>query len=141
MKQSFLFILILFCQLSYGQYKVDSSLKTEYLSVYVRLPENFSKEMESQFKNGLGLLTSIRTDTLNKFEFQQVDPSLKIYSINQETGESEPLIASFNEEETISETKPMFLNCNCKFKGNNLEITTGISLFSGFSVITNLSKN
>ena len=35
----------------------------------------------------------------------------------------------------------MWLSCNCRFKGDTLEIISGISIFSGFDVTTSLFKD
>jgi hypothetical protein len=50
------------------------------------------------------------------------------------------LTTSRKEEETINPEKRESLNCGCKFKGDTLQIVAGISLFSGFAVITNLTN-
>jgi hypothetical protein len=141
MKQSLLFILIIFSQLVLGQYKVDTTLKTEYWTLFEKLSEEVKKEKDTQFRNGLGILTRIKTDTLNINELQPLDTSLKIFSIDQETGEREYLATSRSEQENINEIQPMFLGCDCSFKGDTLEIVAGISLFSGFAVITSLNND
>jgi hypothetical protein len=140
MKQSLsLIISIFFCELSFGQYKVDTTLKAEYWLMFERLPEKVKKDKDTEFKSGLGILIGIKTDTLNKKDLGPVDTSLKIFSINQETGEQEPLATNTSEEETINVEHPQWLSCGCRFKGDTLEIYSGITLFSGFAVITKLT--
>jgi hypothetical protein len=141
MKQSLLFIFIFLCQFSFGQYKVDTTLKSEYWRMFERLPEKIKEDKDAHFKSGLGILVSIKTDTLNKNDHEPIDTSLKIFSINQETGEQEPLTTTPSEQETINAENPEWLSCSCRFKGDTLEIVTGISLFSGFAVITKLTKD
>jgi hypothetical protein len=141
MKQSLLFIFIFFCKFSFGQYNVDTAIKAEYQRMFEKLSEEIKKDKDTHFKNGLGILFGIKTDTLNKQDHEPVDTSLKIFSINQEMGEQEALITNPSEEETISVERPEWLSCGCRFKGDTLEIVSGVSLFSGFAVITRLTGN
>jgi hypothetical protein len=139
MKQSLLFIFIFFYRFSFGQYNADTTLKAEYWRIFERLPEKVKKDKDTEFKSGLGILIGIKTDTLNKKDLEPIDTSLKIFNINQETGEEEPLTTNPSEEETINAEHPQWLSCGCRFKGDTLEIYSGISLFSGFAVITKMT--
>ena len=140
MKQLLLLNFIFLFQSSYGQYKVDTNLRSEYRKMFDRLPEKVKEVENSQFKTGLGILIDIKTDTLNKTDLEPVDTSLKIFSIDEKTGEKEPMTTSPSEEETITAAQPMWLGCGCIFKGDTLEIASGVSLFSGFAVMTSLYK-
>lgn len=135
MRQAFLlFILLLFCKFSFGQYKIDPDLKAQYREQFKRLPEEVKNDSDTDFKDNLGILFDVEIDTLNKNDFEPIDTSLKLFSINPETGEEEPLATNRNDEETVSMEHPLWLNCECKFKGDILEIHSGIGSFSGFAV-------
>ncbi|WP_121357763.1 hypothetical protein [Flavisolibacter nicotianae] len=141
MKQSLLLIFVFLFQSSFGQYKVDTALRGEYRRMFERLPEKVKEVEKSQFENGLGILFNIKTDTLNKADHEPVNTSLKIFSIDEKTGEKEPMIAAPGEEETITEAQPTWLGCGCRLKGDTFEVASGVSLFSGFAVITSLHKD
>ncbi|MBV9962380.1 MAG: hypothetical protein JO072_09045 [Parafilimonas sp.] len=103
-----------------------------------RLPETMKadiSDISSDFKNGLGILFTIKTDTLNKDELRPVDTSIKVYDINPITGKQEPIKTSRSEEELISIDQPVLLPFGNKYDGDTLKIACGISLFSGFAVI------
>ena len=133
-----LFLLFLFSfELSFSQLKVDTAVRTEYWKLFNRLPEDIKND-KTEFKNGLGILISMRTDTLNKKDHEPVDTSLKIFSVTGENGE--PLNISPTEEETINSAEPQWLGCGCRYKGDTLEIAVGLGVFSSFEITTRLMK-
>ena len=140
MKLFFFILILFFSQASFGQFTIDTSLHAEYWNVFERLPEKYKKEKNTHFKKGLGLLTSIKADTLNKNEFLGNHPLEKDPNA-VETVKNDPKVFSQSEKESISEVQPMWLSCNCRFKGDTLEIVSGISIFSGFDITTSLIKD
>ena len=141
--RQFLFIIFLFFyQASFSQYTIDTSLHTQYWTVFERLPEIVKKERGKHFKNGLGLLVGIKTDTINKNEFvEMTDHPEKNQHTSNEINSKDGKVFSQGQKDYVSEVSPMWISCNCKFKGDTLEIVDGISVFSGFDVTTNLFKD
>ena len=87
-----LFLLIacfLLCQSSFAQYKVDTSVRAEYMYLFKKLNKESKIEKNRQFRNGLGILIGSKTDTLNKNDFETLDTSFKIKTINPEPNEPE----------------------------------------------------
>ncbi len=91
---------------TFAQYKIDSSIKTSYIELFQKLPDQIKADKDTEFKNGLGILISIETDTLNKNELQPVDTSLKIFNINSKTGKEEELKKSPSEDEILVKKSP-----------------------------------
>ena len=141
MRQFLFIILLFFCQVSFGQFTIDTSLQTQYWTVFERLPEIVKKEKEKHFKNGLGLLIGLKTDTINKNEYSGMDNPDKNQNTNPETSTKDPKVFSQSQKEYVSEFQPMWISCICKFKGDTLEIINGLSVFSGFDVTSSLFKD
>jgi hypothetical protein len=138
MRKLLLFIFPLLSQAILAQYKVDSTLKKEYLKLFERFQGKMKRETDNEFQKGLGILYKEKTDTLNKNDLEQGDHSIEIYDINSETGKVDSLAKSPTEEEMVSENQPFPLSCSCIFKNDTLIITSSIYLFSGFAVTTKL---
>jgi hypothetical protein len=138
MRQFLFIILLFFYQVTLGQYTIDTSLHTQYWTVFERFPDIVKKEKEKHFKNGLGILTGIKTDTINKNEYSGMDHPDKI---QPGTNTNQGKVFSQNQKESVSEFQPMWISCICKFKGDTLEIIDGLSVFSGFDVTTSLFKD
>ena len=141
MKAILFFSALFFCQVALGQYTIDTSLRSQYQVVFEQLPEVVKKEREKHFKTGLGLLTRIKTDTLNKKEYSGNENPEKDPAASQQTNKTDPKVFSQGEKESVSSANPMWLSCICRFKGDTLEIVSGISIFSGFDVTTSLFKD
>jgi hypothetical protein len=58
--------------------------------MFERLPDKVKKENNTEFKNGLGILFSIKTDTLNKNDLVPTDTSLKIFWYKSRNREARP---------------------------------------------------
>ncbi len=141
MKHSLLFIFVLSSQLVFSQYKINSSVKKEYFKVFENLDQKFKDETNGEFKEGLSLLYQEKTDTLNKKDKIKDFNSIKIESIDPETGQIDTTETSLSAEKMISKNNPYPLNCRCLFKRDTLIISSSIYLFSGYNVIAKVYKN
>jgi hypothetical protein len=124
-----------------AQYKIDPTIKTKYLRLFERLPQEIKEDKSRDFKNGLSVLTGLKTDTLNKKDLEPMDTSVVLESIVAVNEAGGPIEASVKEDEPISESNPRWLSCSCVFKKDTLVITSAIALFSGFAVVQMLYNN
>jgi hypothetical protein len=138
MKPLLLLIFILAWQLSPAQVIFDSSIRKQYWTLFEQLPGKVKDKKDEQFRDGLGILIRVQTDTLNKQDFASADTSLQGFVFNKQTGEKEPLVADPTEEDLVSKEQPAWLSAGCRFKYDSLQIAAGISLFSGFVIITSI---
>jgi len=141
MRQSLTFILLLSSQALLSQYKVDSTIKKEYLKILGKLSQKFKNEIATEYKGGLSLLYEEKTDTLNKKDVEQDFKSIKIYDIDPTTGKADTTKATLTEQEQISKNQPFPLSCSCSFKNDTLTVISGIYLFSGFTIVTKLHQD
>ncbi|GAO45461.1 hypothetical protein [Flavihumibacter petaseus] len=141
MKKLLFFIFIITGDRTNAQYQVDTNITAAYRKVFQQAPDHIQSLKDTAFRNGLGLLTNIHTDTLNKEHLKPVDTSLQIFIVNKETGIEEPLASSIDENLSITTEHPAWLTCRCRVKGDTLEIAAGRALLSGFGVTAKLTGN
>jgi hypothetical protein len=141
MKPYIFLLIIVFSNNSFGQFKIDTSIRKEYWSKFEKLSLDIKKDEDQFFKSGLAIIVKTKIDTLNKKDILPVDTSIKVIDINLNSGKESPMSISKSDDELVSENNQLWLNCSCKFKRDTLEIKTGISLFSGFVFTTKLLNN
>jgi len=140
MRQSLFYIFFLLSQAIFAQYKIDSTVKTNFLRIFEKLPKESVEEFGPASQNGLALLIRDKIDTINK-EDLSTDELITIHDINHESGEVDSAISWPSNKEIINENFPYPLSCSCAFMDDTLEITSSIYLFSGFSVTIKLHQS
>ena|GEM_PF-4038065 len=139
MKYFFLLAASFAAQLSFAQYRIDSSLRERYWTLFERLPELIRNGKDTSVKKGLGILVELAADTLNKKDRRQDDVSVKIHSVDPGRDGQEGS-GSTGEYGWIGDSTPLWLDCRCGFRGDTLEVVNGLYLFSGFSFTTRLAN-
>jgi hypothetical protein len=122
-----------------GQFTIDTSLPDQYRVVFERLPDVVKKEKGKHYSKGLGLLTELKTDTLNKNELVSTEHPRKMPATPPH--KTDPAAFPHGEKKLNSDEQPMWISCICRFKGDTLEIVNGITVFSGFDITTRLYKD
>src|SRR6185295_4954273 len=87
MQRILLILFLMSSQLAFTQYKVDSTIKKEYLKVLENLDPKFKDEINGEYKKGLSLLYDEKTDTFNKKDMAKELNSIKLEPIDPITGE------------------------------------------------------
>lgn len=141
MRHLIIFILLFPPLKPFCQYKVDTSVKKEYLKILENLPQKFKDKTITEYKGGLSLLYSKRTDTINKEDFRQLFDSSKSYDIVPIRANADPIRTTPIDQELISRNQPFPMSCNCSLRDDSLTITSGIYLFSNFTITIKLYMN
>jgi hypothetical protein len=141
MRQSLILVFLFSSEAVFSQYRVDSTVKKEYLKLFEKFPKEFKDVIATEYEGGFGLLYEAKTDTLNKKDLRPDLNSVKIHNLDPITGEVDTTKTNSTEQEQISKNEPFPLSCNCSFKNDTLTITSGIYLFSGFAIITKVYQD
>lgn len=93
MKTLLLIVALSLVEISFGQYKIDNYIKSEFDSLFKRQPKEIQKKRYLKgFNEGFTLILSFKQDTLNIADFTPliIDTSLKMVLKDPDTGEELP---------------------------------------------------